>query len=162
MSQKSIILIVTLFVLIVGGMFIYANLKQGELERQEAAEQVVEDVVQDVIPYADITRVDAKHYFIDGTHTLVGEINFPTPCDLLEADITVMESYPEQAVIDFNVINNSQTCASIVTAQRFKAEASASASSTFTARFMGRDIELNLIPAAPGEVPEEFELFIKG
>lgn len=158
MSQKSIILIVTLFALLIAGMFMYANLKNAELQQEPVV--VTEEPV--VVPYPDITRVDAKHYFIDGKHTLVGEIMFPTPCDLLEAEAMVMESYPEQVVIDFNVINNADSCAQVVTAQRFKVEAIASAEATFTARFMGRDIELNLIPAAEGEVPEDFEVFIKG
>jgi hypothetical protein len=159
MSQKSIILIVTLFVLIVAGMFIYAHLKNSELQAPVVTPEVTEPAP---VPYPDITRVDAKHYFIDGKHTLVGEINFPTPCDLLEANATVMESDPEQVVIDFNVINNAESCVQVATAQRFKVEAVASENATFTARFMGRDIELNLIPAAEGEVPEDFELFIKG
>lgn len=161
MSQKSIILVVTLFVLIVAGMFVYANLKKNELNNKDMANQV--EVTEDQeLPYPDITRIDAKHYYIDGTHTLVGEINFPTPCDLLEANAVVMESFPEQVRVDFNVVNNSDTCVQVVTAQRFKVEAVASDEATFSAKFMGRDVELNLIPAATGEVPEEFELFIKG
>jgi len=162
MSQKSIILIVTLFVLIVGGMFMYAHLKQTELQQVAPMDENQKSVETETVPYADITRIDAKHYFVNGTHTLAGEINFPTPCDLLEAEAIVMESYPEQVVIDFNVINNAEVCAQVVTAQRFKVEAVASSEATFTARFMGRDIELNLIPAAEGEVPEDFEVFIKG
>ena len=140
----------------------YAHLKQTELQEVVPVSENQDDTQVEPVPYPDITRVDAKHYFIDGTHTLVGEINFPTPCDLLEADATVMESFPEQVVIDFNVINNAESCAQVVTAQRFKVEAKASAEATFSARFMGRDIELNLIPAAEGEVPEDFEVFIKG
>lgn len=159
MSQKSIVLVVVLFVLIVAGMFIYANLKQGELTTEPPNNEMLDEPV---VPYPDITRVDAKHYFIDGVHTLVGEMNFPTPCDLLEAGAAVMESYPEQVVINFTVVNNAETCAQVVTKQRFKVTAQASAEATFTAKFMGRDIELNLIPAAEGEMPEEFELFIKG
>ncbi|MCA9357579.1 hypothetical protein H6784_00545 [Candidatus Nomurabacteria bacterium] len=160
MSQKSIILFVTLFVLIVAGMFIYANLKNSELKNKN--EETVEVVEEQVVPYPDITRIDAKHYFIDGKHTLVGEVNFPTPCDLLESEAVVMESFPEQVRVDFNVINNSDSCVQVATAQRFKVEATASSEATFSATFMGRDVTLNLIPAAEGETPEEFELFIKG
>ena len=161
MNQKSIILIVTLFVMIVVGMFVYAYLKQSELEQVEMVENAETAAVESV-PHADITRVDAKHYLIDGTHTLVGEINFPTPCDLLEAESVVMESYPEQVIIDFSVINNAENCIQVATAQRFKVDFRASDEATITARFMGRDIDLNLIPAAEGELPEDFELFIKG
>lgn len=160
MSQKSIILFVILFVLIVAGMFMYANLKKAELQNNNESQEQVPDL--DPSPYADIARIDAKHYFIDGKHTLVGEVNLPTPCDLLEADAVVMESFPEQVQINFSVINNAEVCAQVITAQRFKVEALASAEATFSATFMDRSVQLNLIPAAEGELPEEFELFIKG
>ncbi|MCA9362393.1 hypothetical protein KC906_03375, partial [Candidatus Kaiserbacteria bacterium] len=70
--------------------------------------------------------------------------------------------FPEQVVVDFSVINNAESCAQVVTAQRFMVDFQASSEASISARFMGRDIDLNLIPAAEGETPEEFELFIKG
>lgn len=157
MDKRSIILVIGLFILVVAGMFIYAYLKSGELSQ-------VPDVVieEEVVPYANIDRVDAKHYYIDGVHTFVGEIQMPTPCDLLEVDAVVMESYPEQIRLDFKIINNSEMCAQVITPQRFMVSATASEDATVTATLMGRPIELNLVPAAPGETPEEFELFIKG
>ncbi len=161
MSQKSIILIVTLFVVIVVGMFTFAYLKKAELQ-PEVIIVPTEQSEQPSDAYPDITRIDAKHYFIDGVHTLVGELNMPTPCDLLEGEAVVMESFPEQVVIDFSVINRSDSCAQVVTAQRFKVEFTASEEASIRATFMGRDVELNLIPAAPGETPDEFEVFIKG
>jgi len=161
MSQKSITLIVILLFLIVAGMFIYANLKKAELQNT-LLEAGVQDDKTETSPYADITQIDAKHYFVDGKHTLVGEINMPTPCDLLEADASVLESFPEQIKVAFLVINNSESCVETITPQRFKVEVIASEQATFSATFMGREVSLNLVPAAPGEVPEEFELFIKG
>lgn len=161
MSQKTITLIIVLFAVLVAGMFVYAFLKQGELETQ--AEQItqVPEPTQP-IAYPDITRVDAKHFIIEGTHTLVGEINFPTPCDLLQADAIVAESLPEQVNIVFSVINNADNCAQVITAQRFKVAVDVSEMAVYTATFMGRSIDLNLIPAALGETPDDFELFIKG
>lgn len=160
MSQKSIILIVTLFSLIVAGMFIYAHLKKTELNN--AGTNQIQEPTEEINLYADIKRVNAKHFFIDGVHTLVGEINLPTPCDLLEAEALVMESFPEQVLIDFSIINNSEACIQVVTAQRFKVAAQASSEAVFRARLMGNEVDLNLIPAAEGETPDEFELFIKG
>ncbi len=159
MSQKSIVLIVSLFALIVAGMFIFAYLKKGEINELPVT---IDQTASDEILYPHITRIVAKHYFIDGVHTLVGELEMPTPCDLLEAEAITMESYPEQVVVDFSVINNAEACVQVITAQRFKVDFTASAEAVITARFMGREVELNLIPAQPGEVPDEFELFIKG
>jgi hypothetical protein len=159
MDKRSIVLVMSLFALIVAGMFIFAYLKKQEVS---APAPVASSTPTAVVPYADITRIDAKHYFINGLHTFVGEIPFPTPCDLLESTAVVMESYPEQIRLDFTVINNAEICAQVVTAQRFLVTATASEQATTTATFMGRPVELNLVPAAPGEKPEDFELFIKG
>lgn len=158
MDKRTIILVISLFALIVVGMFTFAYLKRSELATPPAVTPAVEEEVM----YPDITRIDAKHYFIDGVHTYAGEIVMPTPCDLLETEALVLESYPEQIQLNFTVINNAEMCAQVMTAQRFIVSARASEEASARAFFMGREVELNLIPAAPGETPEEFELFIKG
>lgn len=159
LSKRAIIMAIVLFGLVVAGMFTFTFMKKAEYDQEPVAE--VEEPQQEV-KYASISRVDAKHFFEDGVHTLVGEIPMPTPCDLLQADAIVAESFPEQVTIDFSVINNAEFCAQVITAQRFKVSAIASEAAIFSARLEGREIELNLIPAAPGESPEDFELFIKG
>jgi hypothetical protein len=150
---------VALFVVIVVGMFVYAYIKKNEIQN---VEETTKNEPTPEVAYAEITRITAKHFFADGMHTFVGEIPFPTPCDLLEGDALVAESFPEQITLDFKVINNADACAQVITTQRFKIEASASEGATVKARFMGRDVELNLVPAGVGETPEDFELFIKG
>lgn len=159
MDKKTIVLTVVIFVFIIVGMFVFAHLKQQELKQPEVIQ--TEELVPEVL-YPEVTRIDAKHYFIDGEHTFVGEILLPTPCDLLTTEAVVMESFPEQIKLEFSVINNSEMCAQVVTPQRFLISAKASNAATVTAVFMGRDIDLNLIPAAEGEKPADFELFIKG
>jgi hypothetical protein len=160
MNRRAIIIAITLFALIVIGMFTFAFLKKNEL--QEGVVSETQEQPSAEVKYASITRVDAKHYFIDGVHTLAGEILMPTPCDLLDSSAVVMESFPEQVSIDFNVINNANFCEEQTTPQRFKISVPASEGATFRAAFMGRTVDLNLIPAAEGEVPDDFELFIKG
>ncbi len=157
MSQRAIILTVVLFGLVVAGMFAFTYYKKQGMEQA-----VPPEVVEDVVLYPQVTRITAKQFYIDGEHTLVGEVELPTPCDLLSADARVMESFPEQVVIDFTVLNTAESCAQVVTSQRFKVNATASDQATFTATFMGRPVELNLVPAEPGETPDDFELFIKG
>jgi hypothetical protein len=161
MDRRTIFLVVSLFGLIVLGMFTFAYLKSRE------AVNVTPTITTDTTTntpdrYADITRVDAKHFYQAGVHTFVGEIPMPTPCDLLEADAVVVESNPEQVRIDFSVINNAESCIAQISMQRFQVTASASRDAQVTATFMNRPVTLNLIPAQPGESPEDFELFIKG
>lgn len=158
MDRRTIVLVVVVFVLIIIGMFTFTSLMKQEVEVK-----VVPDVpVEEPVPYPNITRIDAKHYFIDGLHTFVGEIEMPTPCDLIEVNSLVRESFPEQIQLDFTVINNAEMCTQVITAQRFLVEATASEGATVSATFMGRAVELNLTPAEAGEVPADFELFIKG
>ena len=161
MSQKTIILIIVLFAILVVGMFVYAFLKQSEIESQIITTPESQ-MPADALLYPNITRVDAKHFINGDVHTLAGEINLPTPCDLLQAQAVATESVPTEVTVAFTVINNADMCAQVVTAQRFKVETSATSDVTFLATFMGRDIILNLIPAAEGETPDDFELFIKG
>jgi hypothetical protein len=159
MDKRTITLVVILFLLIVVGMFTFAFLKRGE-QVSVVVPQVPE--ANEPVAYPEITRIDTKHFFIDGVHTYVGEIMLPTPCDLLDVTAIVMESYPEQINLDFTVINNAEVCSQVVTAARFRVDATASELAVTAATFMGRKVELNLVPALPGETPEEFELFIKG
>lgn len=160
LHRNAIIGAVLIFALIIVGMFIFAFLKKEEIKNTAITPK--ESTPTAVIPYPTVTRIDATHYFIDGVHTLVGEVDLPTPCDLLESDATVQESDPEQITIAFSVLNNSETCIQQITQQRFKVSAKASVNAQITVTFMGRPIELNLIPAPKGELPKDFELFIKG
>ena len=162
MGTKIITIATVVFVVIVAGMFGYSFYQKSLLQNVslDSADQGDQEPVSD--RFSNIERIDAKHYFIDGTHTLVGELTLPTPCDLLEHEVIVAESYPEQISIVFSVLNNSDSCAQVLTTQRFMIEVSASEQASFAARFEGRQVDLNLIPAAEGETPDEFELYIKG
>lgn len=160
MDRRTIILVVTLFALIIAGMFVFAFLKKAE------APAVVIDstITPDPVPYPDVTRINAKHYLTEKTtHTFVGEIIMPTPCDLVDV-VARKESATSTAetVLGFTVINTTDSCVQTATAQRFMVTATAPEDATFTATFMGRVVPLNLTPALPGESPADFELFIKG
>ncbi len=159
MNTRSVTIAAVVFILIIAGMFGYAYLKRSELERTPVP---VPQESTEVDPYSSITRIDAKHFFIEGMHTLVGEILMPTACDLLDWDAFVAESMPEQVTVDFKIINESDRCAAVVTAQRFKVDFTASEDAQMRARINGREVELNIIPGAPGETPDTFELFQKG
>lgn len=161
MNHRAIVMSVVLFAMIIAGMFAFTFLKKQEL-KEIVPSTPEQKTPEGQVANAEITRIDAKHFFKDGVHTFVGEIPFSTPCELLEVVAQASESYPEQVLLDFTVINESEVCAQVVTNQRFKVETSASENAEIKAVFMGRPVELNLIPAAVGESPEDFELYIKG
>lgn len=158
MSNKLIALVVGIFILIVAGMFGFAYLKKAEAP---AVVPQVETLVSATDTYA-ITRIDGKHFFINGVHTVVGELSFPTACDLLTATSSVSTNVPDQVTLEFSVINHSTDCAKQVTTARFKVSATATKNASFKAVFMGKAVELNLTEAGPGETPEQFELYTKG
>jgi hypothetical protein len=159
MEQKHIIASVLVLVLIVLGMFIFAGMKHKEIVEENTPPA---PVVEETTPYDNITRIDAKHFFDGKTHTLVGEILMPTPCDLLNWSSDIAESMPEQVTVRFDVINDADMCAQVMTPQRFKVSFDASQGANIRVLFMGKELPLNLVPALPGESPDDFEVFIKG
>lgn len=153
MHFKARILAIAIFLLIVAGMFTYASLRSKEIKD----DLPIEDTVT-VDPYSYVTRVDAMHFYTDGAHTYVGELQMPTPCDLLTSELVVDG---EAAVLKFDVINTSSDCEKISTTARFMASVEASANIIFTAEFRGRPITLNSIEAPESATLETFELYIK-
>lgn len=159
MSNRTIVLFVSLFVLIVLGMFSFTYFYQKNNEPVVVPPEAPATTTANTY---GITRIDGKHFFSNGVHTIVGELAMPTPCDLLTTEALVAESFPEQVTFAFNVVNTTEVCAQVITNQRFKIEAAASDQANLKATFMGEPVELNLVEAEVGETPEEFELYIKG
>jgi hypothetical protein len=142
-------------------MFTFAYLKRGEINSNQTAEPLPDSQVEED-PYANITRVDAKHFLNGNEHTLIGELVLPTPCDLLSHETVIRESFPEQVEILFTVENESSNCIQVLSTQRFSVSVNVSPQASFSAKLNGRDIELNLIPANPDESPDDFEFVQKG
>jgi hypothetical protein len=160
MEHKNIVAAVVVLVLIIVGMFVFAYLKKNEMNEAENIPPVANEDVDG--PYANISRIDAKHFYEEPTHTIAGEILMPTPCDLLNWTTRIQESSPESVIVDFDIVNHSEMCTQVVTPQRFKVSFDASEGANIRATLEGRNVELNLVPALPGETPDDFELFIKG
>lgn len=158
MNQRALIISGVIFLILIGGMFGYAAMKRAQLDTPEVIvpeTPVVEDTSQ--------IRVNAVHFFKDGKHTVVGDLMVPTPCDLIEADASVAESMPEQVTIALTTINNDDTCAQVMTLQRFRVDFSASEQASIRATLDGKEVTLNLRDAEPGAEPDKLEdLYFKG
>lgn len=161
MQRQTIVLIVGLIVALIAGMFVFAYIKKAEYNRQlieETQTPAAEDVTYDIV------RIDAKHFYTmpQGVHTLAGELSMPTPCDLIDTNVVLVDD-KTRAIVSFGVINNSEgQCEKTQTQQRFKVGFEAPQDIAIEAYFMGKQVELNLVPAGPGENASDFELFIKG
>jgi hypothetical protein len=159
LNQRALIIGTVLFFLIVGGMFFYAYEKRTELA-QTPTEQLP---APQPAPEADPVRINAVHFFKDGAHTIVGDIMMPTPCDLLEATATVSGAAPEQVSIAIHTVNHSQTCAQVLTLERFRVDFATSKDAHIEATLDGKKTILNLRDAEPGMKPETLkDLYFKG
>ncbi len=108
--------------------------------------------------------ITAKHQFKNDVHTVVGEVDLPTPCYLLNTDsfVEIKEPQSDKAIIQFTTINESDTCIQTITSARFKESFSASLNADISATWNGKPVQLNLIEVSPDEDLEGFEIYIKG
>lgn len=158
MNKRALIVAVVLFAAIISAMFGYSYMKQAELQKQAETPAVITPVAE-----TEPVRVNAVHFFKDGKHTVVGDVMMPTPCDLLSATTSVAESAPEQVSITLKIVNNTATCAQVLTLQRFRVDFAASKDAVIKATLDGKEVILNLKDALPGMEPEKLEdLFFKG
>lgn len=158
MSNKTIVSVIVGFLLLVIGLFALSYVQKQNLISNEPTDT---SVATSTDPY-QISRIEAKHFFRNGVHTIVGEITMPTPCDLLTTDARVAESMPEQITYEFSVINTTTDCETKPTKQRFSESAQASNQASLAATFRGVPVSLNMVEASADETPESYELFIKG
>lgn len=156
------LLLGSLLIAVIAGMFIFAYLKQAEYEALR------DQHTTEATPAAEegfaFTRIEAKHYYTlpQGVHTLAGEVMLPTACDLLSTHAVLLDG-GTRAVVSFDVINESKgMCAQVETPARFKIGFKAPKDVVIEALSQGKPVELNLIPAGEGESPVDFEVFIKG
>jgi len=156
--NATLVVVIILSVVVVSGI-IFWSLWSGRTVNviEEPASQVETPLK------APDKIIIAKHQFKDGAHTIVGEIDMPTPCHLLDWETIIAESFPEQVTINFkSVYNSADVCAQVVTPQRFKITFEASENAVISATLDGKKIILNLIEAPKDEDLDDFEIFIKG
>jgi len=157
MNQRALVLAGLLFFVIIAAMFGYAYFKKTELATP------VDVFIEEEVKENPSVTVNGIHFIKDGEHTIVAEVLMPTPCDLIQSDAVVRESMPEQVTIALRTINNTETCARVVTPQRFKVTFAASPNAKLSGTLDGKPVILNLRPADPSENPEEIEeFFLKG
>ncbi|PJE74143.1 MAG: hypothetical protein COV02_00145 [Candidatus Terrybacteria bacterium CG10_big_fil_rev_8_21_14_0_10_41_10] len=106
-------------------------------------------------------RITAKHLFENGVHTVAGDVDLPTPCHELTATATVLESFPEQVLIELKSKAGKGVCAQVVTPKKFKVVFNASKDASITAKLDGKDVILNLIRIGGAEDLDK-DIFIKG
>ena len=159
MSNKTIVLCIGVFLLLIIGMFGMSYIQKQTSNGNDPI--ITTPTASSTDPY-QISRIEAKHFYRNGVHTIVGELTMPTPCDLLTADAKIAESMPEQVTYEFTVVNTTTDCEQKPTKQRFSVQANASDQANLAATFRGIPVSLNMVEAGADETPESYELYIKG
>ena len=160
-KQRQVQAVIGLVVIValLFGVSYYLSQNREELKIGESQLGEVDGDVQVDVPRATIT---AKHQYRNGTHIIAGEIEVPTPCHILETDVIIRESFPEQVTVRFTVSTQAEICAQVITPARFKVEFEASERASILGTLNGEPVIFNLIEAGSDENLDEFELFIKG
>lgn len=84
----------------------------------------------------------ASHIYNNGVHTVSGTIQMPTPCHELKIDSRIMESYPEQVVLDFTTVDTGAICVQVIADKPWSVEFKASEQARITARVNGVPVQL--------------------
>lgn len=79
--------------------------------------------------------------YADGKISYAGTIEKPTPCDTLRVEELILESYPEQVIIDIIIEKSDMMCAQVISYEDVLGEIElANPPSSVTIRFQGEDI----------------------
>lgn len=153
--NKGAIIGVGVLLLLAAGVFAYTW-----LSKEDEPEAAAQEEVQNEEPERIIT---AMHQFEDGTHTVAGETDMPTPCEKLDTEVFFADGNQSRPEIRFTTVNESEEmCAQVITPARFKVEFDAPENATISGTLNGTPVRLNLVEVPEGENLDDFELFIKG
>jgi hypothetical protein len=157
MNTRAIVGVLVLLAFIAFGATLYYSFSQKE---EENTAPVVEEPVTGYLPEV----VNALHQFKGGTHTIAGEVDVPTPCDLLEAEgaVEVREPREDKATIQFTTVNEADVCAQVVTPARFKVSFTAGEEAEIVGTWNGRPVKLNLVEVGPNDNIDDFDVYFKG
>lgn len=88
--------------------------------------------------------ISVTRSYANGTHTLRGVIALPTPCHTLSQEVRIMESYPEQVVIDFISEDSGAICVQVIDERPFEVTFQASDAVTIRATLNGKPLVLSV------------------
>jgi hypothetical protein len=157
--KKTISIIIVILLVIVIVMAVKSLLEKEPVtnsdnispERQEAIEE------GDNRP-EDTLNVKRQH--IDGTHTFVGTIILPTPCNSYNAE--VVSGNPAEIKITINELGPAETCIAVTDPRDFKVSYQAPFEQEFIITINGTEYNLNLFEVPEDENIDTVELYIKG
>jgi hypothetical protein len=168
MDKKSTGIIVAIVLIAIFG-YVYISLQRPSVAETKTADTTASSTWEnaEALPSSDVivtpkTTVTAKHAYINGVHTIAGELPLPTPCHILESHATASPDKKQILVTLTSSIKTDQMCAQVITPARFKVSAAGEKGATIIGLLNGQEVTMNLIEATQGENLDNFELYIKG
>jgi len=142
-------------ILIAGGF--YYSYRSNTADKLEYESPIPEEEENETVQI-----IQTKHQYKNGTHTYVGEINLPTPCDVLNHEVVPAVGSTTSFSIAFTTSNTSDVCAQVITPRAFKVVFKAGESIQVSATLNGAPLRLNIFEVGQEEDLDTFEVFIKG
>lgn len=169
MDKKSTLLIGILILIAIVGLIIVsfqkssivATQKKGDTASTTTWENQPATESKDLL-ITPKTIVTAKHLYYKGMHTFAGEVPLPTPCNILEHNITASKDKTQIFITLSSSIKSDEVCAQVITPARFKLTVSANKNAVVVTTLNGQEIILNIIEAGPDDNLDNFDLYIKG
>jgi len=130
MNMRTILGVVVVAIIILGGYFFWPSQKT----------QDAEPVVDDTVVVGDEAGVEVMHTFEDGVHTISGEVTLPNPCYELQEDVAVAESFPEQVFIELTGVATDGICIQVTDTRPFSIDVEVDEQASFTLSINGEDV----------------------
>lgn len=151
-TQKLVWSIVGIVAILLIGAGFYFSSKTAEVT------PVVGENEEDAI--APVT-LDVKHQYINGTHTILGVVDLPTPCHSLQASQTLNKD-ATVATIALQSTSTAEVCAQVISPKTFKTQFTGPINMDIVATFNGKSLNLNIFEVPANADIHTFEIYTKG
>lgn len=106
--------------------------------------------------------ITVRHQYRNGKHTVIGDIDLPTPCYKLASGYTDSKTNPVSHNINLTTSTSGDFCAQVITTKPFKVTFAGAKDDKITATLDGKALILNVIHASDSENLEETNPYSKG
>jgi len=136
--QKGVVVASIIFVIFIGGLFFYYVKINNNTSIQPPLNNT--PVLKPKLQEGIIVTKSEK----DNVYTYKGLITVPTPCNVVTTNVSVLESYPEQVIVDIVISTYLDVCAQVISEKEFIATFEASKEHTIRFNLNGEPIETKI------------------
>lgn len=155
MDKNKLILIISILIAILLIIFFATRFQGGD------EPQPVETAPFEVDENGLVTKLNVKRQYKDGIHTIVGEIEVPTPCHSVSA--TALKGEGNTVFIDVaSVKDGDEVCVEVISSETFIVSFEADQDVMVTGTVNGNPVDFNIFEVGENELLEDKTLYFKG